>query len=321
MREIIQWLKDAITTKKIVIEMSYYRASDGQLKATDGRITAGHPCDPSFKFLVPGTEFERIVARLPGQLKIDHGEDKITIRSGKSYGTMECRDVNDWDYPVVEEEEWMPIPKGLIEALRKLLPFVSDNATHNWAMGITLENGWAFATNNIALAGVPCPQLGAVNAIVPLWAVEFLIARESGLINWCWTEDYVAFQWENGAWLRSTLINDYFPEQVGKMVKQAQAESCDVFMDEDFKEVFFQIAGVAEGPITITEDRIFAPFAKAEMGAEIDIPELTGMQTIWAAKYLEAVVKVADWWQPTKWPNPAPFSGEGIVGFIVGRQR
>lgn len=321
MREIIKWLKDAITTKKIVIEMSYYRASDGQLKATDGRITAGHPCDPNYKFLVPGTEFERVVAKLPGDIRVEHGDGNITLRSGRTWGTLECRDVNDWDYPIVDEEEWMPIPQGLIKALRMLLPFVSDNATHNWALGITLENGWAFATNNIALAGVPVPQIGSAIAIVPLWAVEFIIDREEGLVNWAWTEDYVAFQWENGCWMRSTLINDFFPPQVSQMVKKAAAENPDTFMDEDFKEAFFQICGIAEGPITITENKISAKFQKAEMGAEVLIPELEGMETIWAAKYLDAVVRVAEWWDPKRWPNPTPFSGDGICGYIVGRNK
>jgi hypothetical protein len=321
MKEIITWLKDALTTKKLVEEMAYYRAADGFLKATDGRIIAGHPCDPKLSFLAPGQEFERAVNKFGDDLTLVQGDGEITLRSGKTKASIKTLPADRWDYPGIDEEEWMPVPKSLVANLRRLYPFVSDNATHIWATGITLERGWAFATNNIALCGIRMPQLGPITAIVPLWAIEFLMNREVGLISWCWTENYVAFQWANGAWMRSTLMDSYFPEQVSNMVMKAMNENPDVEIDDEFRSAFAQIAGVADSAIVIASDFMMAEFGKGTMTVEHGIVELGEAQTIWAAKFLAPVIAESLYWDPTRWPKPAPFMGDGLCGYVMGRTK
>jgi DNA polymerase III sliding clamp (beta) subunit (PCNA family) len=321
--EIIRWIKDAVSAKKLILEMSYYKVDGGRVRATDGRIVACHPYSGKEEFLVPGADFERLIGRLGDGVKIevDDARGEVVLKSGRSRGTIKTKSLDDWDYPGIDEEDWKPIPRGMIDALRKLTPFVSENANHIWAMGIALENGWAFATNNVALAGVQCPGLGEIHAILPIWAVDFIVDREKGLKQWCHTPNYLAFRWDNGAWMRSSLIDSDFPEQVSDMVKRAIQEDPYVEITDEFKEAFFRVADLAETSVKVTGEEISASFGNSIITESVATEELGGMETYWGAKYLLPVVKMATYWDPQMWPKPAPFQGDGIIGYVVGARQ
>lgn len=319
MQHIVRWMKDALTTKRIVLEMSYFKFQNGEVKATDGRITAGHPWDGKDEFLVPGAEFEKTLSRMGDNVTIVVDDEFLTVKSGRSRGVISTLPIDSWDYPGVEEiEHWEPFPAPLLPALRTLVPFVSTNATHDWSLGVTLEDGWCYATNNVALAGVKVPSIGTIDVILPIWTIEFLLDHQKGITHWAWTDDFVAFKWDNGAWMRSVLIDGKFPPQASNMIQAAAQELPDVLIDEDFLESFNKVASLTEGSISISGNEMSSSFGKAAIIEGFDIPELDTMVTFWGAKFLVPVIQVAKAWSPQRWPKPAPFQGDGIVGYVMG---
>lgn len=316
----VRWLKDALSSKKIVLEMNYYKIHDGMIKATDGRIIAAHPIDIDDDFLVPGKDLERLLARMDGDVKItvDDENNEITVKSGRSRGTMKTLAFDSWDYPGIRDEDWQPIPAGLMHALRKLEPFVSENANHIWACGVTLKDGWAYATNNVAIAGIQVKAIGDMEVIIPSWTIDFILDRTDGIEAWAHTENYMAFKWKNGAWMRSSLLDSSFPEKVCDMIKKASYESPEVEITKEFRQSVSKLAELVDGSIRITQTEITGSFGATRVEEECFIEELGGIDTIWNAKFLSQVVKVADFWDPFMYPKPAPFSGDGVVGYIVG---
>lgn len=321
MKAVLKWLNEALAAKDLVAGMTYYRVRDRQICATDGRLTGGHPWPHDGEFLAPGAEFEKLLARMPEAPVLQVLEDSVRLRCGRFSGTVKTLPAEQWAYPGVEDAQWQPLPPALLPLLAALRPFISDNAVQPWAMCVALENDWAYATNNVALAGAPCAGLGAVQALLPCWAVDFVISRASGLAQWAWTPHYVAFRWANGAWMRAQLVVGQFPERAAAMVRAAASEAPAQAIDSEFRAAFEQVAELAEDTIHIYADRMESSFGRAvaQGAAQCQVPP-DAPCSIWGAKYLLPALRQATHWAPASWPKPAAFKGPVLAGYVVGRR-
>src|SRR6185503_15963793 len=224
MKQALKWIADAISQRDIVSGKSFYKVSRNEIKATDGQLIAAHPWPSNVDFVVPGEEFEAVFKRMKEEPTIKATDKGINIRCGLFHGTIATLPLDKWAYPGVEGADWQVIPENLLPLLKDLRPFISDNAMQKWATCIALENDWVYATNNVAIAGAPCKGLGSVMALLPMWAVDFILSRTDGLSHWAWTGNYVAFLWENGAWMRASLVIGQFPERAAALVRDASKE-------------------------------------------------------------------------------------------------
>lgn len=322
MKQEINWLKGALTGKEIIVNMTYYKIQDGQIQATDGRIIAGHPWPYDGEALVPGIELEKIVSRVPEDQDIDlkFNKKNITVNAGDFRAFIPViADLNTWAYPGIENKKWSPVPENLHDALVNLKPFISSNATQPWANCIALKEDWAYATNNIAVAGMPCPGLGKINLLLPLWAVEFMLKR-TGITHWQFTDNYIAFKWDNGAWMRTQIVQGEFPISAFKMVQEAAKVNPTQVIDEKFRQAFARLNGLVEEPLRIYANRLWGKLREAEI-EETVVSEIPASRdhTIWSMEHLKPVVECATHWNPGLWPKPVPFKGEKISGVIMGR--
>jgi len=321
MKQIIKWLNEALSGKDLVMGMTYYRVQNNEIRATDGRITACHPWPYDHEFLVAGNEFEKILARMPDEPTIEPIEGGIRLRSGRYHGTIHTLPVTEWQHPGVDEAKWKKIPTDLPYMLKVLRPFISDNAIQPWAMCVALQGGWVYATNNVAIAGAPSKGLDAIKALLPSWAIDFVLPRMEGLSKWAWEAHYVAFKWDNGAWMRSQLAIGEFPEKAAALVKDAWKQNPSQEITEHFREAFEQVVGLAEDTIEIHADFIKSKFGKAEIQGEAacEIPE-GATHSIWGASFLAPALASATHWSPALWPKPVPFKGKTVAGYVVGRK-
>jgi hypothetical protein len=321
MKTTITWLNAALATKDIGASMTYYRVADGMISATDGNITASYPWRfGNDGFLVPGVEFEKVLKRMPDNPTISAGEGNIKLKSGRLSGTIQTLPLTDWSHPGVDEAKWKKIPTELLPLLKQLRAFVSDDPSRQASQCIALENGFAYATNNVAIAGAKCDELGEIMALLPPWAVDFLLGREEGLTHWAWTDNYVAFKWFNKAWMRSQLVIGQFPEKAAALVRSAFDEKPTQEITEDFRTAFKEIAELAEDTIMIYADRIESKFGKAEIESESKCETPEGGCSTWGARFLAPALMVADSWSPKMWPAPVPFRGKLLAGYVVGRK-
>lgn len=326
MKEILRWINDALADNKMTIAMTYYRVKNREIAATDGKITAGHPCPFEGNFVVPGVEFEKVLMRMQDEPKITVDDGVIKIRCGRFSGTVQTLPLYDWAYPGIDDVIWKPLPEKFLDIMTALKPFISDNPVQTWAQSIALENNWMFATNNVAIAGAECPDLGNIQAMLPLWAIEFLMRRQDGLTHWTWTENYVAFKWESGAWMRSNLIIGKFDERAAEMVKVASEEIPAQLIDDETREAYVRICSMAEDTVLVYSDCIRSRFGKAVVEEAVQNNVHKGKTAlIWGARFLLPIMKIADAWTPVKGlddqgrPKPAVFHGKLISGYITGR--
>jgi len=318
----LAWLNDALSAKDLVAGMTHYCVSGGEILATNGRITAGHPWPFDGEFLVPGNEFEKILKHMPNDPIITVDKDYIKLRSGRFSGKISTLPLDLWNHSTgIDGVMWRPIPGTLLGLLELLRPFISDNAVHPWATTVALQDGWAYASNNIAIAGAPGKGLGGVHALLPTWAIDFIVARSQGCSQWAWADHFVAFKWENGAWMRSQLVVGTFPERAAAMVRAAKEENPTQEITAEFRMAFEKVVGLTESTVEIYADRIEGKFGKAMIEDAVACKAPSGAPcSVWGAEYLAPALRVATHWSPELWPQPVPFKGSVLSGYVVGRR-
>ena len=330
MKAALKWIGDALSQKNLVAEKSYYKVADKEIRATDGLLIASHPWPSDVEFVVPGEELEKVFARMKdepaikaitGQGKLEGKTTGINIRSGMFHGSISTLSLDKWSYPDVEGARWQDIPERLMPVLKALRPFLSDNAMQKWATCVALENDWAYATNNVAIAGSPCEGIGPIMALLPMWAVDFVLTRTEGLKQWAWTENYVAFLWDNGAWMRAQLVIGQFPEKAAALDRESVKEKTTQKISPEFRQAFSNVAELAEDTVMLYKDRAVAKFKQAEVMADIKCKVPKDQEcSIWGAEFLIPALAAADSWSPDVWPKPAPFRGKIVSGYVVGRR-
>jgi hypothetical protein len=338
MKAIIRWINDALAVKDIGPAMTHYRIMANTICATNGFITASHPWPYDQEFLVSGVEFEKILARMEGQ-KDDPvmtviGNDKINIRSGRFHGTIYTLPIDSWNYPGVDGADWLLLPDTLVQVLKTLRAFISDNPAQAWAGCVALENNNCYATNNIAVAGCECP-VGNIEALLPSFAIDFIMKRLDGLQSWAWTDSYVAFRWDDGAWMRSQLVIGKFPERAAALVREAYDSHPTQVITDEFRAAFADVAELAEDTIRIYANRIESKFKKSVIEAEVscEVPDNgnnggVDVCSIWGARFLLPVIAQATCWSPGLWGTkdnngrlvPTPFKGPNCAGVVQGRR-
>ena len=317
MKPEINWLSDALAEKDIVVAMTHYRVKDRTMTATNGRIVAGYPCDIDGEFLVPGEELAAILKRLPDEPKIKLENDCLVLRSGRFSGSLQMLPQEDWRFPELEDVTWKPFPQDLIPILKDLRPFISENAVHRWSLGVAIDNGWCYASNNIVLAGAPFTFVSP-QVLIPLWVIEFVLSRAQGLAQWAITGNHMAFKWANGAWMRSTLIDDKFPARAGDMIRETPR--CSQPITPDYRKAVTRVAELSDETVYVYADRTEGRTARSLCSEALvsEIPTRSPF-SLWSSKHVSSIMGVATSWSPSQWPSPVPFHGDRIRGYIAGR--
>lgn len=337
----VKWITDAIASQDLgLVGLSSYLIRNGNIHAHDGRMTVGTP----FPFegpevLVPAEQFEKVLVNKPeGDFSWEFEADRLVLKRGRFKGRIKTLPLENWVMPTDLPGGLTPIPDGLVACLELLLPFISENATKPWATCVGIVGDYMYASNNIAVARVPFPSdAGWIDQdfdptapvaeqpegyLLPKWVVEFICKRADGLVAWQCDTMRVTFLWEDGSWMRSSLIMDRYPPVQAILEKYFQGE-IDVEITDDWRKTIRRLAKIADDPVL----RLRVDECAGTTGEVLSIEDDGGApvpegrtETIWDLRYLEPVISIATHWNPRTYPNPAPWKGEFIEGIIAGRR-
>lgn len=318
MKAAITWVSDAMSNKDLSASLSHFLIDRGMIYATDGRMTAAHPFPHDDTFCVSGPEFIKLISRLQEPIDLTVEEGSVTLRQGRLHGTIKTLDPSEWQMAGINTP-WLRLPERMLPALRQLRPFISDNATKMWALCVLAENDTLYATNNVSICAVPEIDLDGTKALIPYWAIDFILARQEGIADWTHHENYLGFRWSNGAWMRTKLGDDNFPA-VEDIISGAGHATYEI--DKEWRSAFEEAASLLkEAEAIIFEPDCITGTSKnmtVEVQAKTKAPECG--YSAWSVEYLEPVIKCATHWQPDAYPNPSAFRGDGLVGVVMGRK-
>lgn len=319
MKESLTKVRKALSRSDITARLTQYLVKDGTITAGDGRYVACAPIDCDQNFLVPGREFERLIDRLPSVEEIIIDERSITLKSKRMRGTIDTLPIIEQQYPA-PGQVWNEVPPRLLDALATVRPFISDNALHQYALCACIGRDSIIATNNVSLVQVDCPMVDGSGHLLPIWAIDYLLARkDADLDGFQLYPGYAAFRFDDGSWMRTQLINEEFPMVAGQLFERYEKPTWE--LTDEWRSAFKLVEELTENMVEIHTNKLVGRQGVGVVEHEIpDTPVPSDGYSVYNSKFLEAIVRVATHWQPDVWPNPSPFAAQGVRGFVIGRR-
>jgi DNA polymerase III sliding clamp (beta) subunit (PCNA family) len=317
MLKALKFVNRATADKDIIRALTHICVHDGKLQGADSKMAIEADCPEleGFSFTTPAEKFIKavvgcketptIVENADGTIKVSHKRFRVTLPT---------LGVKDYPRQTFKPDNAVLIdtPEGFLPALRKLVPFISQDASRPWSLGVCLGNTHFYATNNVTMARVPVPWNGPIINL-PRYIIEELLEINQPVLQIWASPTSISFQFD-GAWLRAQLYTNSWPnvskmfdvQQTFESVPEGLLESVEQLIpfcpDVKFPTIYFK-----DGSLTT---------ANGMQSAEVGF-DWAGCG-VYRAEVLQTVLAVAKEWTPANYPKPVFFKGTGIEGLMIG---
>ena len=318
MRDTLNLVRGAVSTKDLLPVLTHFHIYEGRVQGGNGRIAIDAPCPElsGFDCTVPAERFLKAVDACDGEprLKLTDG-GKLTASRGKFRATLPLAD--HAAFPRLG----LPMTSGsygaaepLLPVLRRLRPFIGEDASRPWSCGVLFRGGYAWATNNMCLARAPyeLPEM-----VLPVFAVDELLRIGAEPSSVEVLENALALRFEGGWWLRCQKLEGQWPDVARFMPAQPpeRAWAADTLREAVRKVLPF--CPDPKHPVVQTGGAGVSTL-EGEMSAEVgcyggDLPVAR-----FRAEPLLAALDAARSIDLSAYPGACYWQGEGVEGVIVG---
>ena len=309
----LKFAQGAIKKNKINPELEHYQIKNGEIVGFNGYMALGAPIDLAIEAHPKAALFFKALEACGETISINLTDGgRLSIRSGKFAAYVPCIDREV--YTARPEGVAYEAPEGFGAACRKLLPFISEDASRPWAMGLCSKEGSLTATNNIIIIqqwiGGDLPVFNC-----PKFAIAEIarVGEDPKIIQVSPTS--LTFHFEDGRWLRTQQLSDEWPHATVDNILSGAKPGTPVG-----PELFDGLRTIAPftppetTAIRFEDGRITTGNEGAGASVEVEVPAgpLFSAPMI---KLLEGVAQTIDF---SAYPNPCGFFGENCRGVILG---
>lgn len=313
----LKFVQGAVARKDYVPALTHFHISDGQIFGFNGILAISTPTDLAVKASPKGAQFVKAVERVPDgeEIVLNLTEaGRLSIKAGKFRAYVECHEEAEQYVKLEPEGERADMPPGLLNVLKKLAPFMGEDATRPWARGVLLRGQSAFATNNIVLVEHWLPLVFPDELILPAEAVKEMIRVGVDPCAIQIAERTVTMHYENGSWIRTQLIHGEWPD----LAKVLNVEHNAIPLPDGFFEAVRRLDA-----FTTKENHIFlrpgvvATSATEGDGALMQLDDFDGVGCHFLPQLikLDGIIESIDF---GAWPRPCLFFGDLLRGAIIG---
>lgn len=306
----------AVAKRDLVPAMTHFKIKGGRVSSFNGMMALSSPIACDIDCIPKAEPLVKAIGLCNDTITLSMTEaGKLRVQSGSFKAFIETVDIEP---PHVQPEGEIVQFDGeaVLEAFKKLVNFVGNDASRPWTNGILLRGQSAFATNNVVLVeywlGVDLPLV--VN--VPKAAITEILRLDEAPTHGQIHENSLTFHFADGRWLRTQLYETQWPDLSRILDVDHKPTPADVRLFEalDYLKPFADELGrvyINEGLISTHND--------LDMGASYEIEGLLmkGIYRIEMLELLKGVVTNADF---TRYPQPTIFYGDRLRGAIVGMQ-
>jgi DNA polymerase III sliding clamp (beta) subunit (PCNA family) len=313
MLDSIRFTQGAVAKKDYAPELTHFRIKNGTIRGFNGMIGLHSPIDFDLEVSPRAVPFIKAVHACKDTIQLHvTPAGKLAVRSGKFKAFVECLIEEFPDIP--PSGEVIPLTGGILDPLKKLAPFIAEDASRPWARGILLDGQSAFATNNLILVEYWLGYNFPVRLNLPRAAVMELlrINEEPRLLQV--DENSCTFHFEGDRWLRSTVYATAWPDirkvlDIVGNLKKVPASLWEAITDllpftDDLGKIHLS-PGLIETHIVDGN------------GASTEVQGLEGAG-IFNAKQLLLLEKIVEKIDFSNYPQPCPFVGDRLRGVIMG---
>lgn len=320
MRDALRFVQGAVKKNALAPELSHYLIKDGRITGFNGHMALSSPIGLDFTVRPHAGQFYRAITTC-GQatsLNITKG-GRLAIKSGAFRAYVDCLDIDNV-YEANPEGDTILCPPNFIKHATEVFPFIGEDASRPWAMGLLIHSGLMMATNNIAIVqswmgGDPIPVIN-----IPRYAVSEMIRIGDCPEKLQSDGSSLTVHYSDGRWMRTQLVDPEWPFE--KMNALFDFEDDPQPLPDGFKEAVGVISSFKE---SLSNAVYFARGGLASaQEEEIGVAyEVEGLHPgpVFSIKQMEAVVQVAAAADFTRYPQPCSFYNQDrtLRGLIIGR--
>lgn len=213
----LQFVRGAVGKGKIDAGLSHFRIRDRRVTGYNGVMAISTPipcdldCQPDAATLIKAVGNCKAAVELS---ITDAG--KIRLRSGTFRVFIE--NLTEMLPEVGPEGDYYDVDgNGILNAMKKLVEFVGDDASRPWSNGVLFRGRFAYATNNLILAQAAIalqnePDVFPTDANVPLLTVREVLRVNEPPTGITLSENSMTFHFSEDRWIRTQLYSTEWPD-------------------------------------------------------------------------------------------------------------
>ncbi len=313
MLDALKFVQGAVARKDFVPALTHFKIEKGTIKGYNGSLALSSPIDLDLDVTPNAASFAKAIKTCSETVAMHvTPADRLAIISGKFKAFIPCTTEG---FPDIEPEgDLIEIDGKLLDTLKALNPFIGQDASRPWALGVLFKGCSAFATNNIIIIERWLGYQFPVEINIPAAAIKELLRIGKEPISIQVAPNSITFHFEGDRWLKSQVSTLAWPD----LSPILERESDQV---EIYPGLFEAVESLL--PFMVDEERlhmlggILATAPTIEEGASIEVPGLpeTGCFNGKQMLKLNGVITTIDFLQ---YPAPCLFFGDNIRGAIVG---
>lgn len=315
MLESLQFVKGAVARKDFAPILTHFGIADGRIIGYNGVLALSGPIALDLVANPKAGPFIAAINSSKDSLQITQlPNGNLSVRSGGFRVTVECDPSPFPTIPIGGDKIALEVP--ILPALKKLAPFISEDASRPWSRGILLRGNSAYATNNVCIVQywLGCPIQNEF-AIPSDAVVEMLrIGEEPESITT--KSDSMTVFYKNDRWLHISLTEGKWPN-LDNILDSHTIGKIPSPIPKNLFEAMDLIKGFLpkEGTFYLRPEKITTNLQDDDDGAECDVP---GFQASgkYAWKYLSLMRDVATSLDFEE--IPGSFFGDKVRGIISG---
>lgn len=316
MLDVLRFVQGAIQRNGVTPELEHFTIRDGRVTGFNGYMALSAPIPLDIEAMPKADIFYKALQACGETVSISQTPSgKLHIRSGGFSAFVPC--IEQAVFEAQPQGVVYPAPPGLAKTFARMLPFVGDDASRPWAMGLAIGGGFYTATNNIILM-----QVWDGNSIPTVNCPRFAVAevariREDPVSIMVDAGNSISFLYADGRWLRSqVLAQDWPTEKMNSILERPSAP--DVLPDGFFAGVAALAPFVPEkasSAVYFTASGMATGMEGSEEGASYALPGLPAGEAFKhkALMMLEGEIDTIDFTV-----HPALFFGKNSRGALIG---
>lgn len=314
----LKFAQGAVKRNTISPELEYYQIKGGRVVGYNGYLALSAPIDLDIDAKPKADLFYKALDACGDSIAISLTEAKrIHIRSGKFTAFVPCIDKEV--YEASPQGVIYDCPPGLAGSFKRMMPFISEDASRPWAMGLLVDRGCLTATNNIVIMqewnGHVLPTFNC-----PRFAVAEVARIGRDPVSIQVSPDSVTFHYDDGSWMRTQILASEWPADKLNEIMSQPATPLD--LPGDFFDGLNKIAPfVSEGHhngIYFRDGGLATAGAGSQEGAVMEIEGIPDgpVFNIKALRMLDGLIDKIDF---AMYPRPCIFyGGNNMRGAIMG---
>lgn len=315
----LQRARSAVAQNDLLPILTFINLRDGLLSAYDGRhaIRVKVPELKGIQTSVKYDKFFKAVEACSDVVTLEVMKTRLEVRSGRFRAKVALVD-DIFPYSMKEDEGtgWEPLlDEHFIEALRVLLPLVSQDMSRPWQTGLWLNGTHAYATQNICLARMPC-EWPLAPVLLPRAVVQELLSLNSNIECVSIFQNRLLF--DCGDYLMDVqTLSDPYSLSVVQMLDEVEKKGVETPIPPGLADAVIKISGF------VGDDKFpCVYFGKGGVATEDKehFAQVTGFELPTSAFNVDAILNVfqiSSHLDLKDFPK-CPFKGPRVIGMIAG---